>query len=105
MRVIYKYPIPVCEKYELSLPLYSEILRVDDVEGFFYLWALVDTNITETETRYLELYKTGQEIDHIFYDKLKYLGFCKIFIGMELGLYVFENITKLQRSKFNVVIR
>lgn len=97
MRVIYKYQIPVAEKYELTLPRNSEIIRVDDVDGFFYLWAKVDTNLLSTETRYLELYKTGQEIvsqNGENNDELKYLGFCKIYIGMELGLYVFENLTK-----------
>ena len=92
MRVIYKYQIPVKEKHDIELPINSEIIRVDDVDGMFYLWAIVDSLETKKETRKLELYKTGQEIPHN--KSLKYLGFCKIFIGMELGLYVFELINE-----------
>ena len=95
MRVIYKYQIPVAETCTLELPRCSEIIRVEDVEGLFYVWALVDNSITQTETRYLELYKTGQEVKHN--KEMKYLGFCKIYIGMELGLYVFE-ITENNRK-------
>lgn len=91
MRVIYKYQIPVCEKHVIELPIDSQIIRVEDVDGYFYLWAIIDNKQTELEKRYLELYKTGQEISDS--SKLDYLGFCKIFIGMELGLYVFENVT------------
>lgn len=91
MKKIYKYQIPVCEKYAIELPLNARIIRVDDVDGFFYLWAMIDIHESSTEKRHLELYKTGQDIPGN--DNLVYLGFCKIFIGMELGLYVFENVT------------
>lgn len=91
MKKIYKYQIPVCEQHTIELPLDSEIIRVEDVDGYFYLWAIIDNEQTKLEKRYLHLYKTGQEM--INHYELEYLGFCKIFIGMELGLYVFENVT------------
>jgi hypothetical protein len=88
--VIYKYPIPVKEKYVIDLPANANIIRVDDVEGLFYLWAIVDPE-APLVPRYLELYKTGQPITTPM-RSLFYLGFFKLFIMQELCLYVFENL-------------
>lgn len=92
MKKIFKYELKIKEKQILDLPIGSEIIRVDDVDGKFYLWAIVEVSEEdqETEPRHLEFYKTGQEISS---NNLKYLGFCKLFIMQELGLYVFEKIT------------
>lgn len=97
MKAIYKYELSIKEKQELKLPIGSKIIRVDDVEGKFFLWAIVtqpeneDSSI-ETESRFLEFYKTGQPIEDD--TNLVYLGFCKLFIMQELGLYVFENVAR-----------
>lgn len=91
MKKIFKYPLPVQEKYQIELPIGAVIIRVDDVDGLFFLWAIVDVETEESETRYLEFYKTGQEIKTPIED-LKFLGTCKLFIMQELCLYVFENI-------------
>lgn len=89
---IFKYSLPVKEKFTISLPQGAEIIRVEDVEGLFWLWAIVNTdNNHPTKTRYFECYKTGQEIKTPLTD-LKFLGTCKLFIMMELCLYMFENI-------------
>lgn len=94
MNAIYKYQIPVKEKVEIELPKNAIILRVDEIAGLNFLWAIVNTDENaEKETRYLELYKTGAEITTPLCD-LKYLGTCKIFVQMELCLYTFENIKK-----------
>ena len=94
MNAIYKYPIPFKERQEIDLPKNAQIIRVEDVDGFNYLWAIVNTDENvETEKRYLELYKTGVEITTDLRD-LKYLGTCKMFVQMEICLYVFENIKK-----------
>jgi hypothetical protein len=92
MNKIYKYPIPIKEKYTIELPKGSQILRVDDVDGLFFLWAIVNTEEDHPkEKRCLEFYKTGQPIEtplaHLFY-----LGTCKLFIMQELCLYAFENV-------------
>lgn len=91
---IFKYQIPIQEKVTMSLPYGAYILRVEDIDGMFFMWALVNPNETEKEDRHLELYKTGQEVDGTVAPEgnLNYLGFCKIFIGQELGLYIFERI-------------
>lgn len=98
-RKIFKYEMGVKEKQELELPIGSRIIRVDDVDGKFFLWAIVnapteDDEEIETETRYLEFYKTGQTIGNDI--GLVYIGFCKLFIGQELGLYVFERVKPTQ---------
>lgn len=82
--------MPVQEKIQLELPKGANIIRVDDVEGLFFLWAIVDTEEPETEIRYIEFYKTGQPIEQV--ETLTYLGLCKLFIMQELGLYTFERI-------------
>ena len=90
MQSIYKYQLPVLEKFTLQLPKDAQIIRVEDVDGLFFLWAIVNTETT-LETRYFECYKTGQPIvTNLSY--LKYLGSCKLFIMQELCLYVFENV-------------
>jgi hypothetical protein len=93
---IFKYPLPVKETFTLDLPDDAEIIRVDDVDGHFWLWAIVNTDPTiPTKTRYFENYKTGQEFKtNPRY--LKYLGMVKMFIMQELALYVFENISTVR---------
>lgn len=90
MKSIYKYPLPVQEKLVIELPKDAHIIRVDDVAGLFWLWAIVETE-AEKEPRYIECYKTGQPIETPL-EYLKYLGSCKLFIMQELCLYMFENI-------------
>ena len=92
MNKIYKYSIPTKEKYAIELPKNAQIIRVEDVDGLFFLWAIVNiSKDVEIEKRYLEFYKTGQLIDTPLED-LKFIGTCKLFIMQELCLYVFENI-------------
>lgn len=92
MKAIYKYSLPVQEKYTIELPRGARIIRVEDVDGLFFLWAIVDTE-AELEPRNLEFYKTGQPIETPLED-LVMVGTCKLFIMQELCLYVFENIRK-----------
>lgn len=93
MRKIFKYEMSIKEKQQIELPINSEIIRVDDVDGKLFLWAIVEPTKegeeTEKEVRFIEFYKTGQPIKTPT-KNLKYLGFCKLFVGQELGIYVFE---------------
>jgi len=97
MKKIFKYEMSIKEKQQIKLPVGAEIIRVDDLDGKFFLWAIVEPTKEdeepETELRFLEFYKTGQPIETPL-ENLKYLGFCKLFIMQELGLYIFENISK-----------
>lgn len=90
MKSIYKYALPVQEKLAIELPTGADIIRVDDVDGLFWLWAIVDPE-AEKVPRRIECYKTGQPIETPL-EHLKYLGCCKLFIMQELCLYMFENI-------------
>lgn len=102
MNKIFKYSLPVQEKYVIELPKDAVIIRVDDVEGLFFLWAIVNTDEdVEMEKRFLEFYKTGQEILTPL-NNLSYLGSCKLFIMQELCLYVFENHRLTQNSRNEV---
>ncbi len=94
MKKIFKYTIPAKEKYSIELPVNASILRVEDVDGQFFLWAIVNTDEDcPKELRHLEFYKTGQPIETPLGD-LEFIGTCKLFIMQELCLYVFENINK-----------
>jgi hypothetical protein len=88
--VIFKYTIPVKEKFTLDLPTDATVIRVDDVDGQFFAWVIVDPT-KPIVVRSFECYKTGQPIETPL-DHLKYLGHFKLFIMQELCLYVFENI-------------
>jgi hypothetical protein len=90
MNVIYKYPLPIKEKFTLELPKFANIIRVDDVDGQFWLWAIVDTE-QPLVLRYFECYKTGQPIETDL-KWLFFLGTCKLFIMQELCLYIYENL-------------
>lgn len=92
MKAIFKYSLPVQEKFVLELPATAQIIRVDDVEGKFWLWAIVETDPEHPkEQRFIECYKTGQPIETPL-PELIYLGCCKLFIMQELCLYMFENV-------------
>lgn len=88
MKKIFKYSIPCMEKFTIELPGDATIIRVDDVDGQFWLWAIVDPE-APIEHRNIECYKTGQPI-HTDTATMTYLGCCKLFIMQELCLYLFE---------------
>lgn len=86
-RVIFKYQMPVLESFTMQLPKNAEIIRVEDQDGMFWMWAVVNTD-AELEDRNFLAFKTGAKMpDNV---NLKYIGFCKIYVQMELGLYIFE---------------
>ncbi len=41
---IFKYSIPTKEKYTIQLPKGAIIIRIEDVDGLFFLWAIVDSS-------------------------------------------------------------
>lgn len=90
MITTFKYEMPILEKFVLNLPKNAQIIRVDDVEGKFYLWAVVDTEAIK-EAVYFECYKTGQQILTSL-DYLKYIGFCQLWIAQELCLYFYIRV-------------
>lgn len=88
-RVIFKYQMPVLEQFTMKLPAGAEIIRMEDQGGMFWLWAVVNTE-AQLEERRFRAFKTGAKIPDGL--ALRYIGFCAIFVQMELGLYIFEEI-------------
>lgn len=88
-RVIFKYQMPVLEQFTMKLPAGADIVRVEDQGGMFWLWAVVDTR-ADTEERCFRAFKTGAKIPDGL--NLRYVGFCAVFVQMELGLYIFEEV-------------
>ncbi len=86
-RIIFKYQMPVLENFEMDLPEGAEIIRMDDQGGMFWLWAVVNTDAPNEKRKFMA-FKTGAKMP-IDVD-LKYVGFCAVFVQMELGLYIFE---------------
>lgn len=101
MKAIYKYTLHIKEKQEVELPKDALFLRVEEVDGGFYLWAIVETDEEHPkEMVCLEFYKTGQPIETPL-QNLIFLGTCKLFIMQELCLYVFKNT--LETAKINKI--
>lgn len=88
MEKILKYRLKIKEFQVLELPPKASIIRVAAVDGELFLWAFVSTENKGVERREIVMVKTGQEFPDVNYRK--YLGFCSVFVGEELGLYVFE---------------
>lgn len=86
-KVIFKYQMPVLERFTMKLPAGAQIIRMEDQDGLFWLWAVVDTNAPQ-EDRAFMAFKTGATIPTDA--NLSYIGFCAVFVQMELGLYIFE---------------
>ncbi|MBB4856975.1 hypothetical protein HNO88_000272 [Novosphingobium chloroacetimidivorans] len=86
-KVIFKYQMPVLESFTMELPTGADIIRVQDQGGMFWLWAVVDTD-APLESRQFMAFKTGAAMPRD--TNLAYVGFCAVFVQMELGLYIFE---------------
>lgn len=90
-KAIFKYQMPVLEQFEMKLPQGAYIIRMEDQGGMFWLWAVIDTRAPD-ETRKFRAFKTGAPIPDSFDGK--YIGFCKIHVQQELGLYIFEDVAR-----------
>jgi len=86
-RIIFKYQMPVLEDFEMMLPEGADIIRMEDQGGMFWLWAVVNTD-APLKVRKFKAFKTGAAMPVDV--ELKYIGFCAVFVQMELGLYIFE---------------
>lgn len=87
---VFKYQLPISEEFTLELPKDIEILRVDNQDGFVYLWGL--TAEEETEEFHFKASKTGGDLGDM--TDYKYIGFGYVYVQMELGLYYFVKEAK-----------
>lgn len=91
--VIFKYQMPVKEHFEMKLPRGAKIIRVADQDGFFWLWAVINTDQPD-EIRKFHAVKCGGNMPDVDENKLEYVGCCAMFIQQELMLYIFEEVSK-----------
>ena len=89
-RVIYKYQMPVLERFEMTLPVGAKIIRMADENGMFWLWAEVRTDAPDEQRTFWAFKCGGKMPDDV---RLKYIGFCAVFVQQELGLYIYEEIS------------
>lgn len=88
-RVIFKYQMPVMERFTMKLPRGAEIIRMADQGGMFWLWAVVDTREPDEE-RHFYAVKCGGNMPDI--QRLEYRGFCAVHVQQELAVYIFEGM-------------
>lgn len=86
-RVIYKYQMPVLERFTMQLPEGAKIIRMADEGGMFWLWAEVRTDVPDEERTFWAFKCGGKMPDDV---ELEYIGFCAVFVQQELGLYIYE---------------
>lgn len=91
-RVIFKYQMPILERFTMQFPAGAEIIRMADQGGMFWCWAVIDTTAPD-ETRTFHAVKCGGKMPDV--QNLKYVGCCAIFVQMELMLYIFEELTNV----------
>ena len=88
MDTIFKYPIPVNNRFSLKLPKGAEILTVQEQQDNPKIWALVNSE-NETETRNFVLVGTGYSIEEK--DSLNYIGTFQLLNGRFIG-HLFEKM-------------
>ena len=82
---VLKYQIPILEDFKVTLPADIKFVRVDNQEGFLYVWGL--TAGGETKDFHFKASKTGGGLGDLA--GYAYIGFASIYVQMELGLYYF----------------
>ena len=63
-KVIFKYQMPVLERFTMRLPRGAEIIRMADQGGMFWIWAVVDTRLPD-EDRHFVAVKCGANVPEI----------------------------------------
>lgn len=91
MKAIHKYLVPFQEVATVQMREGAHIIRVDDVEGLIYVWAVVDTD-ADIVPRTLYLFKTGAQMPDDILTAYRYLGCGGIFVQMELMMYIYEKV-------------
>jgi hypothetical protein len=89
MKAIHKYVLPFMERATVQMPAGALVIRVDGLDGFLFLWAVVDTDQPMVEREFL-LFKTGAAMPDDILQSYSYLGCGAIFVQMELMMYVWE---------------
>lgn len=89
MKAIHKYPVGMAEHAKVQMRKGAHIIRVDGIDGFLYIWAVVNPD-APMEVREFDLFKTGAEMPNDILETHVYHGCGGIFVQMELMMYVWE---------------
>lgn len=73
MQKILKYKIHIIEKVRISMIKNARILSVQVQKGSLQIWALVDVNETDEETREFSVVTTGEQFNP-FNEDYVYIG-------------------------------
>lgn len=90
MKAIHKFQLGMAEKASVMMPEGALVIRVDGIDGFLCLWAVVDTEAPMVKRDFL-LFKTGAAMPDDILQNYNYLGCGGIFVQMELMMYVWES--------------
>lgn len=90
MKTIYKYKVPVKDRFFLRLPVGAEILTVQTQYGEVAMWAIVDNN-AEKEMREFRVAGTGHDLMKAVNEEFKYIGTFQLYEGKFIG-HMFEVI-------------
>ena len=63
MKKIWKYDVPISERFEIEMPYGAKILSFQMQNGAPRIWALVNPYIQITERQLFHVVGTGHEID------------------------------------------
>lgn len=89
---IWKYQVPVQEKFTMQLPRGAQVIRMAAEKGFLWMWCVVNTQ-AEDETRQFEAFKAGGEMPDDL-SNYRYIGMAPLYIQAELMLYFFEVVNE-----------
>jgi hypothetical protein len=89
MKAIHKYQLGMAERASVTMPMGAHIIRIDGIDGFLCIWAVVDLEAPMVEREFL-LFKTGALMPPDILETHRYLGCGGIFVQMELMMYVWE---------------
>ncbi len=88
-KIIYKYPLEVTDVQNISLPVGAEILTIQTQNEIPCLWALVDPNGIEKESKTIEIFGTGHPVGYDMGVSRKYISTFQLRDG-QLIFHAFE---------------
>ena len=91
-KVVYKYKLEILTIQNVTLPINSEILSIQKQRDELYLWALIELNEDETETRCIEINGTGYNLNYNMNINRTYLT--TVCMSDNLVLHIFELINQ-----------
>lgn len=90
MLKVFKYDVPIEDRFTLSLPRHAKVLSLQTQRDRPHIWALVDPEESAMMDREYRLAGTGHPIEERE-DSLHYIGTCQM-MSATLVLHLFEVI-------------